>query len=46
MGEPITIYDKNGKESTVYGKAQLEVEIKGGKTLENPKARKPTTAKK
>ena len=34
MGEPITLYDKNGKTITVYGQAVMKAMLEAGATLE------------
>jgi hypothetical protein len=36
MGQPITLYAKDGREITVYGAAQRQVEIDTGALTENP----------
>lgn len=36
MGQPITIYDKDGNAVTVYGRAQLEELLKAGHTEAPP----------
>ena len=38
MGEPIKLYDKNGKELTVYGPATMREAMVLGATLEKAKA--------
>ncbi len=46
MSEPTIVYDKNGNEETVYGSAQLAVELESGKTLEKPKPKRRAASKK
>ena len=38
MGEPITVYDKNGKPLTVHGRAYADALIAAGEATERPKA--------
>jgi hypothetical protein len=36
MGEPIKVFDKNGREVTVYGPNQLAETLAGGAVTDNP----------
>lgn len=38
MGEPITVYDKNGKPLTVHGRAYADGLIAAGEATAQPKA--------
>ena len=44
MGEPITVYDKNGSPITVHGRAYADALIAAGEATERPKAAQPAPA--
>ncbi len=41
MGQPITIYDKDGNAVVVYGLAQMEFLLGAGHTKDKPLAKQP-----
>ena len=41
MGEPITVYDKNGKPLTVHGRAYADGLIAAGEATAQPKDARP-----
>ena len=44
MGEPITVYDKNGKPLTVHGRAYADGLIAAGESTAQPQAAKTAPA--